>query len=762
PAELPGVEDMIGLFSNTIPVRVHYNDTDTAVDLLKSLQEQSTKSTSHHYMNLSEVQSQSELGMNLIDHIMVFENYVIKEPENGGMLSNQQEGGLSLESAEVFEQTNYDLNIVIAPSTTALDIEVRYNANLYNKESFGYLVKHFGKLLSDFIDLSNQPLVTLEYLSIEEKDYLLNLNIDELAETSKDKTIVDLFEDQVAKTPDAVAVLYGTIQLTYSELNDYSNRLAHYLQQQHNVQPGDLIGIKQNRTEWIIISLLGILKAGSAYVPIDPEYPTERIDFIKRDAKYNLCIDDNQIELFRSKQGEYSNPMLGSKPSLDDIAYVIYTSGSTGNPKGVIITHSNLTSFISGFDFGSAKRIAASTNITFDISGLEIWSALSRGKLLIMFSGEDLNDPLKYLEKIEQHKVEGLQLTPSRLSMLYSAISQLPFCIKTLIVGGEMLSENLYAKLKKEPFDSVNAYGPTETTIWSTALTLKETQFLSIGTSLQNEQVYILNDRIALQPAGAIGEICIGGDGLAKGYLNREELTNEKFITNPFIQGDRLYRTGDLGRWLPDGNIEFIGRKDNQVKMRGYRIELGEIEHVLSKYPAIKQAVVLEKQNVEGDKDLVGYIIAEAEQNIIDLRTHLKAHLPDYMIPAHFVQLEEFPLTPNGKIDRKSLPDPEGLGLSSGTEYIAPRNDLEKELVQIWEKVLRKDKIGVTDDFFALGGNSIKAMNVIFQIRSILKHKIEIQNIFSNPTIENISLDIENTRWIDDAKNKKELQKIII
>ncbi|MGB3468664.1 MAG: amino acid adenylation domain-containing protein, partial [Cyclobacteriaceae bacterium] len=758
PADLAGVEDMIGLFINTIPVRVGYDQGTTPVDLLRKLQDQSIESTSHHYMNLSEVQSQSELGMNLIDHIMIFVNYAVNELESEGVHTDQGEG-LLIESAETFERTNYDFNIIINPGSTSIEIVIKYNAYRYASASINRLIEHLHNLMDEFVQNANSPIISLDYISKQERNELLTVFNDKAVAYDKNKTIIDLFEEQVANTPESTAIVFDGNELSYSELDKRSNCLAHYLKSKYRIQPGDLVAIKQERSEWLITSLLGILKSGAAYVPMDADYPQERIAFIKSDTNCKLILDIDELGIFRLEQAKYSTDKVSKITTPNDLAYVIYTSGSTGTPKGVMIEHRSLASFITCFDFGNVKKIAASTNITFDISGLEIWSALCKGRELIMLSENDLIDPYKFLEKINKYNVDGLQITPSRLSQLYSISNTLPETISYLIVGGEALSRDLYDNLKKESFESLNAYGPTETTIWSTALDIKTSKSLSIGTPLQNEQIYILSEFGELQPTEIIGEICIGGTGIARGYLNQVELTNERFIANPVRGKERLYRTGDLGRWLPDGNIEFIGRRDYQVKIRGYRIELGEIEHALSKHDQIIQSVVVPVENDKGEGELVAYIVAKEEQNTSDLRTYLKESLPEYMLPVFYVQLEKFPQTTSGKIDRKLLPHSDGMEMSTGVEYVAPATETEVKLVEIWEKVLGKTEIGMNDDFFALGGYSMRAVGLVAEYNKSFSVRFTIQELFEKSKLYQHAELIEIRKWMGADSDEKNVQQ---
>ncbi|MFH6989786.1 amino acid adenylation domain-containing protein [Flavobacterium collinsii] len=565
-----------------------------------------------------------------------------------------------------------------------------------------------------------------------------------------ENTIIDLFNKQVVQTPDNIALVVEDKCFTYKFLDDSSNQLANYLLENCEIKLEDLVGIKLNRDEWMIISLLGILKSGAAYVPIDLHYPKQRQEFIEEDTKCKTIINQEFLEKFHLVSSVYSddspaNVLVSSR----NLAYVIYTSGSTGKPKGVMIEHRSVVSFLDRIDvqlgYEKLNSVAATTNITFDISVLEIFGSLCLGKKMILIGEDNLVDPELFIEEIKKNKVEVLQLTPSRLQQLSGVLFRSPLQdLRKLLVGGEAFHKEMYIQLKShENIETINVYGPTETTIWSSFLDIKSTDKLSIGSSFENEYIYILNEREIPQPIGVIGEIHIGGTGLARGYLNRAELTKEKFVNNPFAEGDRLYKTGDLGRWLADGRIEYMGRKDDQVKVRGYRIELGEIESTLIRFPEIKESVVVPYIKDDSVSDLICYFVSDQKYDIKTLRIYLGKHLPDYMVPGYYVQLEHLPLTSSGKINKHLLPPPEGLSIETGVEYIAPSSETEIRLVEIWEDVLVRDRIGVHDDFFDLGGNSLRMTRILFKINNDFKIKISLKILYRLITVHELAEFIE-------------------
>jgi amino acid adenylation domain-containing protein len=729
-------------------------------------------------MNLSEVQSQSEVGMNLIDHIMIFENYAVKELENEGVFNAQSEEGLSIASMEVFERTNYDFNVIVSSSDVSLKINIRYNTNRYDKTSLKHLVDHLDKLINEFAQNPDQSLRAIDYLSEAERHELLFTFNDTTVSYPKDKTIVDLFEEQVSKTPDNIAVVFEDKELTYGELNEKSNQLAHYLREQ-GVREETLVPICVDRGLEMLISILGILKAGGTYVPIDPAYPQERISYMLTDTAAQLVV--TTLESQTALPADYNGllvvvdrdwPLISQQPttplitklSSTNLAYVIYTSGSTGQPKGVLIQHYNVARLFFSeaplYDFNERDTWTLFHSFSFDFSVWEMYGALFYGGRLVIIPKMIAQDANVFADLLMEQQITVLNQTPSAFYTLQECMAgkevQLP--LRYVIFGGEALNP---AKIKpwKDQFPAcrlVNMYGITETTVHVTyqeiGIEHLDNSSSVIGKAIPTLTIFILDNTQHLLPIGVEGEICVGGAGLARGYLNQPALTAEKFITNPFKEGELLYKTGDLGRWLPDGNIEYVGRKDDQVKIRGHRIELGEIEHALLNYEEISQAVVIAKENESGEKELVAYLTSNVEQNTSDLKVYLEKTLPTYMLPGYFVQLEVMPLTANGKIDKKSLPDPEGLRLTSGVEYVAPRNETEAKLVKIWEEVLQRESIGVKDDFFALGGHSLKALKVVFRVNEEFKIGIKIVNLFNTSSIENFAILIAFT--LNKKKNK--------
>ncbi|OMD34668.1 hypothetical protein BSK56_33490, partial [Paenibacillus borealis] len=557
---------------------------------------------------------------------------------------------------------------------------------LFNEETAGRYLMHFVQLLSQITGQPEASIGSYELVTPEEKQQLLHGFNDTAAEYPWEATIHGLFEEQVEKTPHAVAVVYGDQQLTYAELNARANQLAWTLRGQ-GVGPDRIVAILMDRSVEMLVGVLGILKAGGVYLPIDPALPAERIRYMLGDSGAGVLLiqpgldpcgfEGTVLDLAEAGQAP-AGVNFALHATSGELAYVIYTSGTTGNPKGVMIEHRSVVNFITGMTrvipFAPAKSILFATTLSFDISVVETLLALTQGMRVVAASEEQQKDPQQLAVLIERQRIGMVQMTPSRLKMLLSAgcVAWLEG-VTEILVGGEAWTDDLLADLQSKSKAALfNMYGPTETTIWSAVREATVDQTVTVGGPIANTQLYIVSDNRQLQPIGVAGELCIAGDGLARGYFNRPELTAEKFVDNPFEPGTRMYRTGDLARWLPDGNLEYLGRIDHQVKIRGYRIECGEIEAQLMAHAQIREAVVMACEDEQGQAYLCAYLVSDESVPVPELRAHLAAQLPDYMIPSYFVELEKLPLNSNGKVDRKALPAPDREAYSEG--YEAPRD----------------------------------------------------------------------------------------
>lgn len=740
----PDLENQIGFYLNLLPLR---NQVDPQEDFL-SFYEKVKKAVLSDFEYQSYPFDHLIADLNLIkdtgrsplfDVLLILQN-------TAGEITGTTQDTIDFQDRIMPKKEvsipKYDLDIEFKETGGGLFFSVNYNTDLFDTEQIKTLIAHYMQLMSVLLKYPAQQIGTADFLTGLQKNTLLYSFNNTLVKYAEEKTVVDLFSAQVLKHPDRVAIVFENTTITYRELDESSNQLAHYLQENYAVGPNDIVGIKLNRTEWMIISMLGILKAGGAYVAIDTNYPEQRIEYIKKDCNCKVCIDSDELRRFASKQELYAKQALYSACSLKDLAYVLYTSGSTGIPKGVMVTLENLMSFLVNLDgpfhFSQLKSFGLSTSLTFDLSILEILGALCTGKEAHLFSDEELQDPYLFLERLATGKIEGMLTTPSRLMQLYELTAHLPAGLKVLIAGGEPLSTVLFDKLRKEPFISLNAYGPTEATIYSTLFNLKDGIKPLIGKPLANEQIYILNEEQQLQPLNVSGEIYIGGRGVAKGYLGRAELTAEKFIANPFKAGEYLYRTGDLGRWLPDGNIEFRGRIDDQVKIRGHRIELKEVEHWLLMNPQLIDAVVINIKSSSGMEELAAYIVAAAEIDIQMIREYLLTCLPEYMIPAYFIQIDKIPLTISGKTDKKNLPGPSGVLSHQGTTYMPPETANEKALITVCQDILKIKQIGINNSFFNLGGDSIKSIQIVSRLKQN-GYALKLADILHTPVLRDIA-----------------------
>lgn len=582
------------------------------------------------------------------------------------------------------------------------------------------------------------------------------------ADYPRSSTIADCFAAQCARTPEAVALIAGEHTLTYRELDAQSNRLAHRLQAL-GTGPDTLVGVGMERSATLVVSLLAVLKAGGAYVPLDLNFPKDRLTLVIEDSGMPLLLttarSHQRVPAANTTIVDAENPIVaaqGADPVASaaaphNLAYVIYTSGSTGRPKGVMIEHRNVVNFFTGMDraLGSASGSApgvwlAVTSASFDISVLELLWTLTRGFTVVLHNEAG---PRTIADEILRHNVTHLQMTPSLARMLtldpraFAALGGL----RQMLLGGEAVPAALIRHLRQVFRGEIrNMYGPTETTIWSTSCQVEDVDSaVSIGKPIANTQIFMLNEQLNPVPLGETGELCIGGDGVARGYWNRPELTAERFVMLPALSSQRIYRTGDLARFLPDGNIEFLGRADFQVKLRGHRIELGEIEALLEKQPGIRQAVVVLREDREGDKRLVVYCVADeaATNGSAALRPALAAALPDYMVPSAFVFLDAMPLTGNGKTDRKALLNlpPPALAQVTPISDRPPATETERIVARAWQQALGVPSVGLTDNFFDLGAHSLTVAEAHAKLQESLGRDIPLVDLFQYTTVSSLA-----------------------
>ncbi|BAY61721.1 amino acid adenylation domain-containing protein [Calothrix brevissima NIES-22] len=659
------------------------------------------------------------------------------------------------------QATKCDLSLFLQQTTTGLLGVWIYNAELFDVSTIERMSGHFQTLLASIVTNPKQPISQLTLLTVQEQQQLLYQWNDTQIDYPQDKCIHQLFEEQVERTPDAIAVVFEDKQITYQQLNSQANQLANYLRNL-GVGPDVLVGIRVERSLEMIVGLLGILKAGGAYVPLDPNYPRERLAYMLANAQLSILLTQQQplgglkeqeivVVCFDTDWGVIAseseeNPV--SEVTPENLAYVIYTSGSTGMPKGVAIKHHSVLNLATGLNNAiytklpqQQLRVSLNGSLSFDTS-VKQWIQLLYGHTLDIIPQMLRFDGNALLAYLRSHKIDVLDCTPSQLELLIGAgllLDNIPQCA---LVGGEAIAPSTWEALSQSTNINVyNVYGPTECTVDATLCNLRIFNHKPIiGRPISNTQIYILDRNLQLVPVGVPGEIYIGGAGLAKGYLHRPDLTQERFIPNPFSNDaeSRLYKTGDLARYLNDGNIEYLGRIDHQVKIRGFRIELGEIAAVLSQHPTVAQTIINVYEPVPGDQRLVAYIVPTQGQKppIRELRQFLSQKLPDFMVPSAFTILDVLPLTPNGKVDRQALPKPDLSRLETEAAFVAPRNQVEQQLTQIWEQVLGIQPISIKDNFFELGGHSLLAVKLFAQIQEQWGKNLPLATLFQASTVE--------------------------
>ncbi|MEI2579469.1 non-ribosomal peptide synthetase [Scytonema sp. PRP1] len=759
-------KEIVGYFVNLTVLRVAIRENATFNELLAQVNKIVTEAQKHQDYPFSLLAEQLEQQRDpsrppLCQVSFTWQRQHWCEPKENP--SHIQEEVLQMEPYLVGQRgANQDLSLMVKEAKGVVEPCWQYNTDLFEATTIKRMARHFETLLEGIVANPEQQISKLPLLTEVEQHQLLVEWNNTQANYPLDKCIHQLFEEQVENTPNAVAVVFENQQLTYRQLNTRANQLAHYLKSL-GIGTDVLVGLCVERSLYTIIGILGILKAGGAYLPLDPEYPTGRLLFMLKDAQVGVlltqqhliaelpqhqaqlvCLDTDWLVISQAKE---SNPIC--EVQTENLAYAIYTSGSTGEPKGIMIQHSSVVNLAHGlhqaiysYNQNFPLRVSVNGSLSFDTSVKQIIQLIYGHSLDIVpekvrFDG---NAMLSYLR---QQKIDVLDCTPSQLRLLISAgLLESKSAPQYVLVGGEPIDESMWATLAQvENINFYNVYGPTECTVDTTVCLIATNLKPVIGCPIVNVKTYILDEYLQPVPVGVPGELHIGGAGLAKGYLNAKELTQKKFIPNPFDSagGSRLYKTGDLVRYLPDGNIEYLGRIDNQVKIRGFRIELGEIEAVLGQNPHVQTSCVIAREDNPGIKRLFAYIVPQKEvtPTTDELRQFLKARLPEYMIPSAFVILEALPLTPNGKVNRRALPAPdlrEGLELS----FVAPRTPEEEILAQIWSQVLRVEQVGIHDNFFELGGDSILTIQIITRARQA-GLELTPKQLFTHQTIAELA-----------------------
>lgn len=750
-------EKIIGMFVNTLAMRNEPKGEQTFRSFLQEVKENTLAAFANQDFPLEELIRRLNIPYSASRHPL-FDTMLVLQNTNNDPI--EIEGVTFTPYALQSKTTKFDLFVEVNEYEHELHVNIEYNTSLFHQETIERLAGHWRHLICQMIMSPEQTLSEFELATQEEKQQLIKLGSQYQLIFPLDKTITQLFEEQVSQSPNAIALVLGDEHLTYSELNVRANRLARLLRKK-GIGPDRFIGVMLNRSFEMLISIFAILKAGAAYVPLDPAFTPERISYILHDSKAQLIIASKEwigdldfsgeilyIEDECMSQGDGSN--LEEIHTPKNLAYAIYTSGSTGQPKGVMIEHQNVVHLLyvlqHQYSVSENDAYLLKTTFTFDVSVVELFGwFLGRGRLVIL-EPELHKDPRSILHVIHKHHVTHINMVPAMLTVFLKSLTDDDRAIlnklKYVFVAGEAITQALVDQFYQRT-DTVrleNLYGPTETTVYATSYSLLKSEEhlqIPIGRPLANVQAYVINPYLQLQPIGVMGELCIAGDGLARGYLNRTDLTEEKFVEAPFLPGTKMYRTGDVVKWLPDGNLEFLGRADNQVKIRGMRIELGEIEAYLMKHEEVKAAIVMDIIHQE-EKYLCAYYMTERSLPVEELRRFLGSKLPSYMVPDFFVHMLQLPMTSSGKVDRKALPKPE-MNQLAATNYVAPVTTTEQKLTQIFEEILGLNKVGVMSNFFEMGGHSLLAAALAAKIHQKLDIEVSVIEIHKHPTVRELS-----------------------
>ena len=729
-----------GMFINTVPMLIEFDNAKSFAENLSGVEETTFSILRHQKYNygdiLSTIRKEYNFMEKLYDVMISYQNATII---GANIETTWYHSGAQSESLQI--------HIDDRDNDSIFRIHYDYQTDKFTEHEIDMLHHHLCNLLFDAIENDKKKPYELELLTADEQQKLLYTFNDTKVDYPRDKCVNQLFEEQVEKTPDKVAVIACDKTLTYKVLNEQANCIAHSLIEK-GIGVGDIVAFMLPRRSYLIAVMLGILKSGAAYLPIDPDYPQDRIDYMLSDSKAKLFITEVNISELLDNSNK-NNPCISM--TSEDLCYCIYTSGSTGKPKGTLLAHGNVVNYVNNNNNNvvhriikdSYKNIVSVTTVGFDIFVTESLLPLANGMEIIFASEEQAKFQSELNLLIKQNPADVIQTTPTKMKSLIADKQHLDYLktVKLIILGGEALEKTLVEELGKiTEAEIFNIYGPTETTVWSTNAEIKEDD-ITIGKPIANTQIYIVDKYLRSTPIGVTGELCIAGDGVGAGYLNRPELTAEKFIDNPFGKG-KLYKTGDLAYWREDGNIVYVGRNDFQVKIRGLRIELGEIENAICGIDGISQAVVVVRKNAEGRQLICAfYTGVETEAKVI--RSHIGNKLPKYMLPHIFTRLDEMPLTSSGKINRKALPEINLENITNDTEYVAPENEQQRELCKLIEIVLDITPVSITDDFFDLGGDSLKAIEFVSKAHNEGIY-FNLQNVFDYPTVKELCKCIED------------------
>ena len=770
---LPQLENQIGFYVNALPVRTQVAGHLAFNQLLAEQQDILLNVYAHQAYPFEKLIAALDIKRNLSRSPLFDVMVVLQNLEGQQQLQKQEVApGLFFENLALHTGTaKYDLTFLFEESANGLQLLLEYNTDLYKPETTLQMARHLARLMEQ---VTASPQIAVKDIVLPDKDelaVLLSKADNTPINYDANATIVSLFGKVATHYADNIALVVGDRQMTYRELDQKSGQLAALLMQQYRVAAEDLVVLHFERSEWMLVAILGVLKAGAAYVPVDPAYPVDRVDYIISDSQTKCVLYDtalpqavaakhNHITYLDIAQLDYTGHTAEAAVQPHQLAYVIYTSGTTGQPKGVLIEHKNVTRLLftdaNLFDFDADDKWSLFHSYCFDFSVWEMYGALLNGGTLVMVPKAVAQDSIAFYDFLAAEKITVLNQTPTAFRSLVQnnkeRFLQKPLHTRYLIFGGEALLPEI---LKEWQYalpgcQNINMYGITETTVHVTYKQITEAEIKdnksNIGVPIPTLSCYVLDADLQQVPLGVIGELCVGGAGVARGYLNKPTLTATKFIDNPYKSGEKMYRSGDYARIMPNGDLVYVGRKDDQVKIRGHRIETAEVESALLQLPGVKDAVVLVIKNTLGEHELAAYYIAanEAVKPSL-LRNSLMDKLPSYMVPAYIIALAAFPLNSNGKLDKQALPLPQEI--DNGTAYVPPRNETDKQIIAIWEEVLQRKGIGIADNFFDLGGHSLKATRVIGRINELYQIKIDLKEIFTEPTIAHLSNYVEMVQW---------------
>ena len=755
-------QQMLGMFVNTLPMRNYVNEDETFKEFLAQVKENTLKAFENQDVQFEDLVEKLKLKRDTSKNPLFDTMFVLQNTDNSELKIND----LEFSNYEIKSKVaKFDISLEAKEYQDTIDFDLEYCTKLFKKETIENFIEHFKNILK--VVVSNPKIKLSEIRTIsekEEKQILFEFN-NTKANYPRHKTMHQLFEEQAVKTPDNIAVTFEGINMTYRQLNQRASQLARLLIDK-GVKNGDNVAFVSQRGLYMITGLLAILKAGAAYVPIDPGYPAARREYIAQNSKVSAILTDddydnmnfgNVIKIDDDLMDKYDKSNLGIKKDSQDLAYIIYTSGSTGMPKGVMIKHHSAVNLINWvnkeFSINENDSLLFITSMCFDLSVYDMFGTLAAGGRVVIAKKEQVQDPVELRKLLTEEKITFWDSVPSTMNYLVSSpeddgVSYIQENLRLVFMSGDWIPVKLPSRIKKYFPNSkvISLGGATEGTVWSIYYPIEENKeyqtSIPYGKPIDNNYFYILDDNMNIVPYGATGELYIGGTGVALGYANDLVKTKASFVNDIFM-GGTMYKTGDLGRMLPDGNIEFLGRKDFQVKIRGYRVELGEIESLMLKHNLIKEAVVVAREDSGKNKYLVAYLVAKESISVSEIRTHLSLGLPDYMVPSYFVQLDKMPITSNGKLDRKALPDPE-VSMLTLTKYTAPATKTEERLAVIWQEVLGLEKVGIDDNFFEIGGHSLKATVLVSKIHKEFHVDLPLIEVFKSPTVRKIAEYIEN------------------